>query len=49
MNRREPNFMNDKGKWQLVRCYACKPNKGRRNEARFIGRGKCAHCGWRFK
>lgn len=46
VNDRAPNFR-DQGQLFLVRCYVCRPLRGRENAAVAVADGVCAWCGWR--
>lgn len=47
-NYREPNFRDKEGKFQLVKCFYCRP-EGRGNLAQGTARGICNWCGARGK
>ena len=44
-NNRPPNFR-ENGKFYLIRCYVCDPERGRENWALAVAAGQCAFCGW---
>lgn len=43
---RHPNFRADNGRFFLVRCFACEPERGRENWGPAAASGTCAWCGW---
>ena len=43
---RSPNFRDENGKLQLIRCFVCDPENGRENNSSCIEQGKCYWCGW---
>ena len=46
INDKTPNFYDSDGKFFLVRCFNCEPERGTENWAPAVATGKCAFCGW---
>lgn len=42
----KPNFRDENGELNLVRCYVCDPKSGRENYAMSVSAGMCCWCGW---
>jgi hypothetical protein len=45
-SHRAPNFKSDDGRWFLVRCYECEPERGTENYGAAVSSGICYRCGY---
>lgn len=46
VNDRPPNVRSEHGRFYLLRCFACDPQRGRENYAASVYSGVCAWCSW---
>ena len=44
-SQKPPNFKTEDGRWYLVRCYECEPERGTENYAAAVSSGICYRCG----
>lgn len=46
ISQKAPNFKADDGRWYLVRCYECNPERGTENYGAAVASGICYRCGY---
>jgi hypothetical protein len=44
-SHRHPNFKSEDGRWFLVRCFECEPERGTENYSMAVASGICYRCG----